>query len=136
MYCALRSIRLWTHPKHVPGNLKNFPSQGRIYLEPYGIALIMSPWNYPFMLTLVPLISAIAAGNCVVVKPSACAPATGKLIALMADEIFHPCYVKVVEGGRAENKGLLKENFDKIFFTGSTEVGRSVMSAAAKHLTP
>ncbi|MCL2170499.1 MAG: aldehyde dehydrogenase [Defluviitaleaceae bacterium] len=133
---ALRHLRLWARPKHVLSNLKNFPSHGRIYPEPYGVALIMSPWNYPFMLTLVPLVSAIAAGNCAVVKPSAYAPATSALIARMMKELYHPCYIAVVEGGRKENKELLKHQFDKIFFTGSTDVGRTVMTAAAKNLTP
>ncbi|MDR2167507.1 MAG: aldehyde dehydrogenase [Clostridiales bacterium] len=132
----LLNIRNWTRPKFVMSNLKNFPSYGRIHARPYGLALIMSPWNYPFMLTLVPLLSAIAAGNCAVVKPSAYAPATSSLIARMCEELFHPCFVAVVEGGRKENEGLLNQRFDKIFFTGSTNVGRVVMAAAAKNLTP
>jgi len=133
---TINRLRLWVYPKHVMTNLKNFPSHGRIYPEPYGVTLIMSPWNYPFLLTLSPLISAVAAGNCAIVKPSAYAPATSALIARMVEDLYNPCYVKVVEGGRKENKELLKQKFDKIFFTGSTEVGRLVMSAAAKHLTP
>ena len=133
---VLANLRSWARPKFVPTNLKNFPSYGKICPEPYGVTLIMSPWNYPFMLTVVPLISAIAAGNCAVIKPSAYAPAASELIENMCAELFHPCYVKVVQGGRNENKGLLDQNFDKIFFTGSTDVGRTVMSAAAKNLTP
>ena len=133
---AIRNLRSWTSPRFVPTNIKNFPSYGRIYPEPYGVTLIMSPWNYPFMLTLVPLISAIAAGNCTIVKPSAYAPETSSLIVRMCSELFHGCFVKVVEGGRKENKGLLSQPFDKIFFTGSTEVGKTVMAAAAKNLTP
>lgn len=133
---TLRHLRGWAWPKFVPANLKNFPAYGRIYPQPYGVALIMSPWNYPFMLTLVPLIAAISAGNCVVVKPSAYAPATSALIARMCRELFHEDFVKVVEGGREENKGLLSQPFDKIFFTGSTSVGKQVMRSAAKYLTP
>lgn len=132
----IKHLRRWAKPKTVMTGLKNFPAYGKIHAEPYGVALIMSPWNYPFMLTLVPLAAAIGAGNCAVVKPSAYAPATSALIARMCDELFHPAHVAVVEGGRAENQGLLEQKFDKIFFTGSTEVGRLVMESAAKNLTP
>jgi len=134
---VMRRLRQWARPELAFAiNLKNFPSYGKIYPQPYGVTLIMSPWNYPFMLTVVPLIAAVAAGNCAVVKPSAYSPATSALIARMCAEVFHPAHVKVVQGGRAENQGLLEQRFDKIFFTGSTDVGRLVMQAAAKHLTP
>ena len=96
----------------------------------------MSPWNYPFMLTLEPLIGAIAAGNCCVVKPSAYSPATSNLIRAILAECFPPEFVCVVEGGRAENQALLDQKFDYIFFTGGVAVGREVMSKAARHLTP
>ena len=134
--CALRHIHKWARPKPVLTNLKNFPSRGRIYPEPYGMALIISPWNYPFMLATVPLISAVAAGNCAIIKPSECAPATSALIARMCEEVFHPAHVKALEGGRETSQALLKLPFDKIFYTGGTEVGRIVMEAAAKNLTP
>jgi aldehyde dehydrogenase (NAD+) len=109
---------------------------GTIYAEPYGVALIMSPWNYPFMLTLVPIAAAVAAGNCCVVKPSAYSPATSALIARMVSDVFEPGHVTVVEGGRQENEALLYEKYDYVFFTGSTTVGRTVMQAAARSLTP
>ena len=96
----------------------------------------MSPWNYPFLLSLDPLIDAIAAGNTVILKPSAYSPNTSKLIEKMIRECFSPEMVAVVTGGRAENTSLLEEHFDYIFFTGSLAVGSVVMEAAAKHLTP
>jgi len=131
-----KRLRRWNRPKRVTSNLKNFPSFGRIYPEPYGVTLIMSPWNYPFMLTVTPVIAAVATGNCAVVKPSAYSPATSSLIADMISEIFDAGHVTVVEGGREENKALLDERYDLIFFTGSTGVGKTVMQAAAQHLTP
>ena len=133
---ALRHIHKWARSKPVLTNLKNFPSYGRINPEPYGVALIISPWNYPFMLAVAPLISAIAAGNCAIVKPSEIAPATSALIANMCAEVFHPTHVHVLEGGREVSQALLELPFDKIFYTGGREVGRIVMEAAAKHLTP
>jgi aldehyde dehydrogenase (NAD+) len=140
VYAELRYVRRhlarWTKPKRVPTPLAHFPSQSRIYQDPYGVVLIMAPWNYPVQLTLVPLISALAAGNCAVVKPSAYAPATSALLAELLSRTFPPDYVSVVEGGRAENTALLEQPFDSIFFTGSPAVGKTVMTAAAKHLTP
>ena len=133
---AIRNIYSWTRPKPVMSNLKNFPSYGRICPEPYGVALIISPWNYPFMLAVTPLISAIAAGNCAIVKPSECAPATSALVAKMCAEVFHPAHVYALEGGREASQALLKLPFDKIFYTGGTEVGRIVIEAAAKNLVP
>ena len=96
----------------------------------------MSPWNYPVQLTLVPLVSALAAGNCAVVKPSAYAPNVARVVAELLGDIFPPEYVSVVQGGRAENAALLEQDFDYIFFTGSPAVGKTVMAAAAQHLTP
>jgi len=133
---TLKHIQRWSKSKYVFSNLKNFPSSGRIYPEPYGIALIMSPWNYPFMLTVTPIIAAVAAGNCAVVKPSAYSPATSALIAKMCAEVFDAEHVTVVEGGRTENQALLDERYDLIFFTGSAATGKTVMQAAAQHLTP
>ena len=100
------------------------------------VVLIMSPWNYPFLLTMEPLIGAIAAGNCCVVKPSAYSPAVSAIIRDLLAECFPPEFVSVVEGGRKENQALLDQKFDYIFFTGGVEVGTEVMSKAAKHLTP
>lgn len=104
--------------------------------SPYGNVLIMSPWNYPLMLTLEPLIDALAAGNTAVVKPSAYAPATSAVIQKLIAECFDPEYVFVVTGGRAENQALLNQKFDKIFFTGGKAVGREVLRHAAEYLTP
>ena len=133
---TLSHIRNWTRPKRAISNLKNFPSSGRIYPDPYGVTLIMSPWNYPFMLTVTPIIAAVSAGNCAVVKPSAYSPATSSLLASMIAELFDAGHVTVVEGGREENKALLDECYDLIFFTGSTSVGKTIMQAASQHLTP
>ncbi len=103
---------------------------------PYGNTLIMSPWNYPFLLTMDPLADAIAAGNTAIVKPSAYSPATGRIMAKIIGECFSPEYVAVVTGGRAENTALLDQKFDFIFFTGSQAVGKEVLRHAAEHLTP
>ncbi len=104
--------------------------------EPLGVALIMAPWNYPFQLTMSPLIGALAAGNCAIVKPSAYAPATSHCIAKLLNIIYDECYVAVIEGGRAENTELLEQRFDTIFFTGGVQVGRLVMEKASRWLTP
>ena len=103
---------------------------------PYGIVLVMSPWNYPFMLTIDPLIDAVAAGNTVVVKPSAYSPNTSKIIEEILSLVFPEEYVSVIQGGRKENQALLEEKFDYIFFTGSPAVGHEVMAKASVHLTP
>lgn len=133
---ALKHIRKWASVKHVHTPITQFPSKSFVYPEPYGVVLIMSPWNYPFQLTLAPLAGAICAGNCAVVKPSAYAPHTAKVMADMIRELFPEKYIAVIEGGRAENQALLNEKFDYIFFTGSVSVGRYVMEKAAAHLTP
>ena len=104
--------------------------------SPYGTVLIMSPWNYPVLLTLDPLIDAIAAGNTAVVKPSAYAPCTFNVMKTMIEECFPAHYVAVVDGGRAENQALLQQRFDMIFFTGGKTVGREVLRHAAEYLTP
>lgn len=122
--------------RHVLSPLAQFPSDSFTVRDPYGVVLIMSPWNYPFMLTMEPLIGALAAGNCCVLKPSAYAPATAKVIADIVARCFPPEYVCVVEGGRQENQALLAQRFDYIFFTGGVAVGREVMRRASEHLTP
>ena len=104
--------------------------------SPYGNVLIISPWNYPLLLTLEPLADALAAGNTAILKPSAYAPVTSDIIKKMLEESFNPGLVAVVTGGRAENQALLRQKFDKIFFTGSKEVGKEVMRCASEHLTP
>ena len=132
----LKHFEKWVRPRRVITPLAQFPSRGELLPEPYGCVLIMAPWNYPVQLCLTPLVGAIAAGNCAVVKPSAYAPASSAAIAKLLGELFPPEFVAVVEGGRAENRALLEQPFDYIFFTGSPAVGREVMAAAAKNLTP
>ena len=133
---AVKNLKSWSKPKHVHTPIVHFPSRSRIFSEPYGVVLIMSPWNYPFQLTLAPLIGAIAGGNCAVVKPSAYSPATSSIIAKLLEESFAQGHVAVIEGGRQENQALLEQKFDYLFFTGSAAVGKNVMEAASKHLTP
>lgn len=114
----------------------NFASHSYIKKSPYGAVLIMSPWNYPFLLTIEPLVDAIAAGNTVIAKPSAYSPNTSNVIAKIINECFIPEHVAVVTGGRTENTHLIEQKFDYIFFTGSQTVGREVMRKAAEKLTP
>ncbi len=132
----LRHLRGWTRPRRVPCAIGQIPGRCRVYPEPFGAVLILSPWNYPFQLTLLPLLGAIAAGNCAVVKPSAYAPATSGLLSRMAKELFPAAYVSVVEGGREQIGALLDQPFDYLFFTGSPAVGKLVMEKAAQNLTP
>lgn len=116
--------------------LAQFASRSYKKPSPYGVTLIMSPWNYPFLLTMEPMVDALAAGNTVIVKPSAYSPATSEIIAKIIGECFDPKLAAVVTGGRAENTALLNQHFDYIFFTGSQAVGKEVMRHAAEHLTP
>lgn len=116
--------------------LAQFASRSYVKPSPYGNVLIMSPWNYPFLLTMEPLVDAIAAGNTAIIKPSAYSPATSEIIQKIISECFSPEYVAAVTGGRAENTCLLDADFDYIFFTGSKTVGKEVMRHAAEHLTP
>lgn len=132
----LKHVKKWSKPKRVKTPITQFKSKSKIYSEPYGVTLIMSPWNYPFQLAVVPLVCAIAAGNTAVVKPSAYSPATSELLKQMADELFDPSYVAVITGGREQNANLLKRKFDFIFFTGSVNVGKTVMQSASANLTP
>lgn len=122
--------------KRVRTPLAQFAAKSYEKMSPYGNVLIMSPWNYPFLLTMDPLADAIAAGNTVVLKPSAYSPATSEIVKKMVEECFPPEYVAVVTGGRKENSELLKKKFDMIFFTGSQNVGKEVLRCAAEHLTP
>ena len=126
----------WAKPRRVRTPLTNFLSTSRIYSEPYGIVLIISPWNYPFLLAMSPLIGAIAAGNCAIVKPSEYSGNVSDIIATILKEAFDPSYVHTVLGDSEVGRGLLEESFDYIFFTGSTAIGKVIMEAAAKHLTP
>ena len=132
----LKHIRSFAKEKNVLTPLTQFHSRSFKKPSPYGVALIMSPWNYPFLLTIDPLIDALAAGNTVVLKPSAYSPYTSTVIQSMIEECFDTRYVAVITGGRAENTCLLNEHFDYIFFTGSQTVGKEVMRHAAAHLTP
>ena len=133
---TLKDLRRWCEPRPVPTPLSCAISRAWVQPEPLGVCLIMAPWNYPFQLCLAPLIAALAAGNCAVVKPSAYAPATSALVAALIRDTFDPGLCTVVTGGRQENQGLLAERFDHIFFTGSPAVGKTVLRAAAEHLTP
>lgn len=126
----------WSRPKKVRTPLAQFHAKSFVVQEPYGVSLVMSPWNYPFMLSLEPAAGAIAAGNCCIIKPSAYACATSAVLKKIIGEAFPEEYVAVVEGGRQENTELLEQEFDYIFFTGSVSVGKLVMEKAAAHLTP
>ena len=129
-------LRAFARKRRVLTPLAQFHASSYTVRDPYGVVLIMSPWNYPFMLTMEPLVGALAAGNCCVVKPSAYAPATSAIIGKLIADCFPPEHVCVVEGGRAENQALLHQTFDYIFFTGGVTVGREVMRCASEHLTP
>ncbi len=129
-------LKNWASTRRKFTPLSNFHAKSMIVQEPYGVVLVMSPWNYPVLLTLEPLVGAVAAGNCVVVKPSAYSPATSDVIAQIVEETFSKWYVTVVTGGRAENADLLEQRFDYIFFTGGVNVGKLVMEKASHYLTP
>ena len=132
----IKHIKKFAKRKTVHTPLAQFHSHSYKQPIPFGNVLIMSPWNYPFLLTIDPLANALAAGNTAIVKPSAYSPATSKIVKRIIDECFLPEYVAVVEGGRAENTALLDQKFDFIFFTGSQTVGKEVLRRAAEHLTP
>lgn len=132
----LSHTRRFMREKTVATPLAQFASRSYVKPSPYGTVLIMSPWNYPFLLTMEPLVDALAAGNTAIIKPSAYSPATSEVISRIVGECFNPEYVAVVTGGRAENTCLLDADFDYIFFTGSKTVGKEVMRHAAEHLTP
>lgn len=136
LQCALRRLGRWAAPKRHGTPWFVAPARGWVQSEPYGVALIIGPWNYPLAVALTPLVSAIAAGNCAVLKPSELAPATARAVGNIVHETFDDEYISVVTGGADVAELLLAERFDKIFFTGSTRIGRVVMAAAARHLTP
>ena len=133
---VIKNMKKWAKPRRVFPSLLNFPSKDYIYKEPYGKVLIIAPWNYPFQLALCPLISAVAAGNQVVVKPSELTPKTSEIIVKIIHKVFDKNHVEVVEGGIEVSQKLLSERWDYIFFTGSVAVGKIVAKAAAKNLTP
>jgi aldehyde dehydrogenase (NAD+) len=131
-----RRLRSWVKPRKVRTPYFLWFGSSAIHTEPYGISLIISPWNYPLHLTMLPLIGSIAAGNCTIIKPSEYAPHTAAIISEIIERHFDSHYVAVIEGDAQTSKDLLKNRFDYIFFTGSQTVGKIVMSAAAKNLTP
>lgn len=132
----LKHLKGFSRTKRVRTPMSQFPGKSYVIPSPYGVVLIMSPWNYPFLLTIEPLIDALSAGNVCVLKPSAYSPATTEIIKKMISECFPEEYVSVITGGRSENTCLLNQHFDYIFFTGSKQVGREVMKNASLHLTP
>lgn len=135
---AIKKLNTWMKPQKVGTNLLNIPSSSFIMPEPLGVVLIISPWNYPFQLLLTPLIGAIAAGNCVVLKPSELAPATAAIMKKIIEETFEPSYIFYAEGDGATVVPELMNNFifDHVFYTGSTAVGKSIYELAAKNLVP
>jgi len=132
----LKNLANWAKPKRILTDMLNFYSTSRIYHEPYGVVLIMSPWNYPLQLAFLPLVGAISAGNCVMLKPAHYSEHISEVIQELITETFDPGYISVVTGGRDVNQAILDERFDFIFFTGSPYLGKIVMEKAAKHLTP
>src|SRR5690606_4138584 len=131
----IKNIKRWSKPERIAPSLVNFPSTDKIYKEPYGNVLVISPWNYPFQLAMAPLAAAVAAGNTVVLKPSELTPHTSKIISEIIRTVFNTDHVTAVEGGVETSQALLKESWDYIFFTGSVEVGKIVYKAAAEYLT-
>lgn len=133
---AQKNLKKWMKPQNRKTPFSQFHAKSFVCSEPYGCVLLMSPWNYPFMLTLSPLIGAICAGNCITIKPSAYSSSVSTIIKKLLSSCFDVAYINVIEGGRHENSALLEEKFDFIFFTGSVSVGGIVMEKASKHLTP
>jgi len=133
---ARKRVRKWIRPRRTRLPLNQLPARGWVQYEPLGVVLIISPWNYPIQLTLSPLVGAIAAGNCVVVKPSEVAPATSALLADLLPRYVDAEAVMVVEGDGETSQALLAQGFDHVLFTGGTEIGRKILAAAAPTLTP
>ncbi len=133
---ALRHLKAWMKPRTVATPLRYQPGRSYYYYEPYGVVLVMGAWNYPLQLALAPVINAIAAGNCVMIKPSEQSPATAGFLAEALGGYIDEKAIHIVPGGVEEGRRLLEERFDHIFYTGSTATGKEVMEKAAKHLTP
>ena len=133
---TIKSLAEWSRPKRVRTNLMNLPGKSTIYLEPYGVCLVIGAWNYPYQLTLAPAIAALAAGNTVIIKASELPAHSARVLAKMINTNFSPDLLYVVEGGPEETNLLIDLKMDYIFFTGSVRVGRLVYQAAAQHLTP
>lgn len=133
---AMKNVGRWSKPEKKRMSILNFPSTGMIYREPYGTVLIIGPWNYPFQLVFAPLVGAISAGNCSLIKPSELAPESSRVILKIIREAFPEDYICAIEGGIGESRELISSKVDYIFFTGGTSVGRIVMQAASKNLVP
>ncbi|MBE2247252.1 MAG: aldehyde dehydrogenase [Candidatus Competibacteraceae bacterium] len=132
----IRHIRDWSLPETVATSLFNTPGSSQIIREPYGNVMVIAPWNYPFLLTFSPLLGAMAAGNCVILKPSEHAPHTSAVMAHIINKHFDSSYIHLIEGGIEETQALLAERWDYIFFTGGPEIGKIIYQSAAQHLTP
>lgn len=133
---VIKGLSKWVKPEKVKTPMTHIGSAGYIYREPYGVALIIAPWNYPVQLALAPLIGAMAAGNCAIIKPSELTPKTAAVLRALISELFPEEYIAVVPGGVETSQALLAEKLDYIFFTGSVPVGKIIMEAAARNLTP
>ena len=133
---CLKHLNRWAKPRRVRTPIVHFRSSSKVYPSPLGVVLVLSPWNYPLQLALVPMIDAIAAGNCVALKPSRTSRATSELLVEMISSLFPPEFVCAFPGSGSMNDWLLEVRWDQIFFTGSPNVGHTIMAAAAKHLTP
>lgn len=133
---AIKNIKKWSKTKRVRSSMVNFPSISKVIPQPYGVTLIMSPWNYPFQLAIIPLVWSLAAGNCAIIKLSEYSVSTSNIIKDILESTFSKEYIAVVQGNQEESEKVLLEKFDYIFFTGSTAVGKVVMKAASRHLTP
>jgi aldehyde dehydrogenase (NAD+) len=133
---VLRHLRSWAHPERVWAPLVTRPATARIVREPFGVALVIAPWNYPIQLLVSPMVGALAAGNCVVAKPSEVSASTSATLARLVPKYVDTDAVAIVEGGVKETQALLAERFDYVFYTGNGRVGRIVMETAAQHLTP
>ena len=132
---CLKKLYAWAAPKRVATPLAHFPSSSKVYPSPFGVVAVLSPWNYPLQLALVPVIDALTAGNCVVLKPSHTSPATSAFLQRLCDEVFDNGLVRCLPSGGNMNDWILQTRFDKIFFTGSPRVGKQIMHAAAETLT-
>ena len=132
---AIKNARRWAKPRKVPTNLLNQPGKSYIVPEPLGVSLVIGAWNFPYNLSLIPLVGSMVAGNTTILKPSELPAATSRAMARLINENFDPGYLRVIEGAIPETTALLEQRFDKIFFTGSPQVGKIVNRAAAEHLT-
>ena len=133
---TIKRLKKWMRPRKVSTPLVTQPGTSEVHSEPLGVVLVISPWNYPFQLAGAPLLGAIAAGNCVLIKPSEVTPETSALLARLLPQYLDDSCVRVFEGGIPETTAILEQQFDHIMYTGNGTVGRIVMAAAAKHLTP